>query len=70
MREFKINKNVIIPTNNSTINEFGEPDTVSGFFKFSRSNYNVFAENLGMKIAYLLLFVHILMKYLEALQKH
>lgn len=51
--EFKTSKNVVIPTNNSTLDEFGTPTAVSGFFKFSRSNFNVFAENLGMKIAYL-----------------
>jgi len=49
--EFKLMTNVSIPTSNYTLNEFGIPNSVSGFFKFSRSNYNVFAESLGMRMA-------------------
>ena len=48
---FIANKNVVIPTNNSTLNEDGTPNDVSGFYKFSRSNFNVFAESLAMRVA-------------------
>ena len=49
--EFQTNPHIYIPKTAYELNENGDPESVSGFFKFSRSNYNVFAENLGMKIS-------------------
>lgn len=49
--EFQTNPHVYIPKSAYELNENGDPKSVSGFFKFSRSNFNVFAENLGMKMS-------------------
>lgn len=49
--EFKNLQQIYIPQSACEFNEKGEPESVSGFFKFSRSNFNVFAENLGMKMS-------------------